>query len=358
MRFLVRIGLFTITMAMYAMGYNYIFLPGMGGSVLYNHEQQKIWPPRLFMDFNQLHMKFDPMSQQPIIPPVKNVGNLEDVRIDNKVTYFFTKNTYYSKMIQHLETQHSVYAFPYDFRYIMMPDYYLSLYKQFNQFIAEKEDIVFVCHSMGGLLLHDFLNHYLHPFYFRKIRKVYYINVPFGGVPYSFYALYESLFQQKEVLFPSTQHIIPYLTSKIKHLHHFGGLYLCLPVEKEPIFRKEGIWYNSYQLQDFFATDSLSLANYRRFQKHHAIIRRKSVPLDQVVVYSTNLSTFSFFDYDSQTILSSTGDGLVPTTSLLYPYCWKHQPTYVELYEQEHSRVNNYQPLIEMVSHGTSNLIY
>jgi hypothetical protein len=341
--------------------YNYILIPGMGGSILYNEMKKKIWPPDIFLNFDDFHFKYD-KNCEIIVPEIDNIGNLEDVKIDSKFTYFFTKNTYYSTLIHQLEKQnHNVYAFPYDFRFIFISKYYLSLFEEFNRFISKLEgDIVFICHSMGGLLLQDFINNYISPTNVRKIKKIYYVNVPFGGVPFSLYAIYDSLYPNKEISLNnlvSTQ-IIPYLTSKIKYLHHYGGLYLCLPIFEDPVFRKENHWYNIHNLDLLLKNDPICQTNYEYFKKHHMKKRIQSIDLDQTIVYSTNLTTSVFLDYDSKTILTSYGDGLVPLKSLLYPRKWKYQPSYIELYNQEHSKINNYLPLINTFSKCSDKLIY
>jgi len=340
-------------------GYHFIIIPGMGGSVLYNDQQKKIWPPDITMNLNELRFKFDHLND-PILPLINNVGNINDVKIDNSLTYLFTKSTYYSTLIDYLEKRHFISAFPYDFRFMFFPKYYLQLYEEFNNFLETKDEIIFICHSMGGLLLHDFLHHYIKSKNIRKIKKIYYVNVPFGGVPFSFYAIYNSLNPKKEISVHSlvpTQ-IIPYLTSRIKHLHHFGGLYLALPTHSNPIFRKDDQWYNIHSIEPLLSNDPICLSNYKTFMKNHLPYRSKSLPLDQVVVYSTNISTSIFLDHNTQTILSSLGDGLVPIDSLLYPMKWKHQPIYVELSNQEHSKINNYMPLIKMFSQCDNYLIY
>jgi hypothetical protein len=341
-----------------AKAYNYILVPGMGGSVLYNEVNKKIWPPDLLMNFNDLHFKFDE-NYNPILPKIDNIGNLNDVRIDSKFTYLFTKNTYYSTLIYELEKNHNVYAFPYDFRFILIKKYYQTLFDEFNKFIENKDDIIFICHSMGGLIIHDFLNNYIKSKYLKKIKKIYYINVPFGGVPISFFAIYNSMIQNKEVSFNTlvSSQLLPFLTNKIKYLHHFGGLYLCLPIYQDPIFRKNDKWYNSNHLDELFINDPICMSNYVLFKNYHLHNRLKSINLDQTIIYSTNLTTSIFLDYDTKNILTSEGDGLVPIQSLLFPKKWRYKPKFIEISNLEHSKINNYLPLIKMLSSSSDNLI-
>jgi endo-beta-N-acetylglucosaminidase D len=48
------------------------------------------------------------------------------------------------------------------------------------------------------------------------IKKIYYINVPFGGVPYSFYAIYDSMTLNKDISFQSILYLLNYLYIQIK----------------------------------------------------------------------------------------------------------------------------------------------
>ena len=346
----------------FSMAYRFIIVPGLGGSVLYNDKSQKIWPPEIGFQPQELSIGNERFSKEKP-SSVGKIGDVNSIKIDTRSTYLMTKNTYYTNLINELSSnKNTVNAFPYDFRFIQHKDYYEELFNNYKVFIeneyrAKNEKFVFVAHSMGGILIHHFLQFYADQKWVSKyISKVYYINVPFGGCPIALFFLIESIGMltsrnRDQLLF--NNHIL-WLMLNIQNIHLFGGLYLCLPITKDPLARINNQWVYSHQIEGIF-TDDWCAQSYKMaqpfFNKRH-----NTIDLPQVVIYSTGKNTTIFTDYDAQFSMRGDGDGLVPVESLLYPKCWKKQPDFVWIPNQDHSGINNYPPMLKMIAECRSSL--
>ena len=140
----------------------------------------------------------------------------------------------------------------------------------------------------------------------------------------------------------------------IQNIHLFGGLYVCLPATKEPLARLNQNWVYSKDIYNLLM-DDWSAHTYRLTRPFFN--RRNHSPTDvpQVVVYSSGRNTTVFMDYDNDHLI--TGDGLVPVESLLYPQLWKKKPTFVHVPGQDHSGINNHQPVLDMIRENRDSLL-
>ena len=343
--------------------YNIIIIPGMGGSVLYNLKNKKIWPPDISMNFKELNMNFD-KNNDPIIETNIKIGNILDIKIDNPTTFILTKNVYYYNLIKYLqEDNHNLYAFPYDFRYVLFKNYQQILYKKFKNFIEEKfnnnEKLIIVCHSLGGLVFHHFLTTFVDEIWYNKfISKIYFVNVPFGGCPLSLYAIIDSLEKKnEEESLSKNNQIVPVLNKKIKDLYLFSSFYMTLPITNEPILRKNDVWYNTRNLQEFFKYNNKVNKMYKLFENEHILNKLNGINLDTNVIYCIGKNTTSFLDYESRISLSSDGDGIVTKNSMIIPKLWKTNPNLICVENMEHSKINNHLPFIRMISENKDKLI-
>lgn len=340
-----------------AMAYRYIIVPGLGGSVLYNQKSQKVWPAGWADgDLHTGDLGMDPLIVPDFGSTIGKIGDLDSIRIDTHATYFFTKNIYYATMIEYLQKHnHDVMAFPYDFRHILHKEYHLGLYDAYKTFIEEEykktgEKVILVAHSAGGLVAHHFMHTFVDDNWLRKhIAKVYYVSVPFGGCPDSLYFLMHMI-----------KHSTPQLSifrifSYVPNFHLCGGFYLCLPLTNDPLLRKNGRWMYKSHIPDLLSHDPHALRAYHASREFAKVRKHSTLVVPQVVIHGSGMNTTVFHDYDTHTTFRSDGDSMVSTDSLLYPLkYWKNQPLFVELRGKEHSRINNYHPLLHMISEKES----
>lgn len=339
--------------------YRFIIVPGLGGSILYNQKSQKIWPPD--MGFQPSDLSVQQYYHRHDLSTTGDIGNVESIRIDTRAVYMLTKNTYYTKMIDSLSKNNQVHAFPYDFRFIHYREYYEQLFFEYKKFIEKEynnEKFIFVAHSMGGLLLHQFLHFYVDKRWVSKyISKIYYINTPFGGCPTALFFLMDSIDKhlnkqnKDQLLF--NNHVL-WMMMNIQNIHLFGGLYVCLPITKDPLVRINRNWVYSKDIQNLFVDDWC--AHTYRLSRTFFRKRTHGVDVPQTVVYSTGKNTTIFMDYDADFAMTGDGDGLVPVESLLYPQCWSKPPTFVHVPNQDHSNINSFKPLLEMIADNRDSL--
>lgn len=199
-----------------------ILVPGLGGSVLYNKHNQKIWPPvsSIFSSPNNLltNLKSD-MSCNTIKcldnTSLKTIlGDPKGLIGDDWFSRYILKDTFYDKYARTINP----YSFTYDFRLVMNKIYLNNLYTKYTKFINEQDKpAVVFCHSLGGLIFHDYLSNKDPKWIKEKIAKITYINTPFDGSPLVYKFILES--QNTRMPFYNDIDLV-------------GGLYWCLP------------WYN------------------------------------------------------------------------------------------------------------------
>lgn len=344
------------------MPYHFIIVPGLGGSVLYNTRQRQIWPIRLQdIGLNYKHLAIDPLHTPHIYDTLLTIGDLDCIKIDSQYTYLLTKNTYYSTMTDFLvKHKHRVSSLPYDFRYILKLEYQYQLYNEYklyieNVFNSSKEKMIMIAHSAGGLILHHFLTSFVDDVWIKKhITKVYYVSVPFGGCYDSLYFLLDLMRTSSSNLFQDIN--IFKLLSNIPNFKLCNGLYMCLPVTTDPILRYNGKWIYSHNLHTLFSHNKQVLNIYNLaidFTKY----RNCTIDIPQVVIYGTGHNTTLFKDYDNHILLKGDGDNTVSTDSLTFTkILWKTQPYYVEIKNKEHSRINSYYPVLQMISENKTSL--
>lgn len=352
--------LYTVVLLMRSLcAYKIIIVPGLGGSVLYNENQKKIWPPDLKFNFEELAMRYE--KDTPIVPKNIRVGNIQDINIDTPATFLFTKTSYYSTLISHLKNDyHTVFAFPYDFRYILYDSYHRLLYQKFKEFIEREEHkddpFIIVCHSLGGLVLHHFLTTFVHEdWYKRYISKIYFVNVPFGGSPLSLQAILNGRIED-EPLSKSNQ-ILALLKKKIKNFHLYSCFYMTLSISNDPIYKKQNVLYSLENLDRLLAIDPRAMDMLTIFRKDHLPILARGINLPVNIVYSCGRNTTVFYDEDTGIQTSGDGDGIVPIDSLLSPRLWETKPALIRVEGLEHSKILSHLPFLRMVSANADRLI-
>lgn len=341
--------------------YRFIIVPGLGGSILYNQKSQKIWPPEI--GFQPMDLSIQHYYHRHDLSTTGSIGDVDSIRIDNRAVYMLTKNTYYSKMIDVLSrNDNHVSAFPYDFRFIQYKEYHDLLFEEYKKYIEKEfknEKFILVAHSMGGLLMHHFLQFYVDKRWVNKhIGKIYYVNTPFGGCPTALFFLLDSIgkqvHNQNKDLLLFNNHVL-WMMLSIHNIHLFGGLYVCLPMTKDPVARLHHRWIYPNDIASLFS-DDWSSHTYRLSRLFFRNRVNSLLEIPQVVVYSTGKNTTVCMDYDNGYAMMGDGDGLVPTESLLFPQQWSRPPLFVNIPNQDHSSINTYMPVLEMLSENRDNL--
>lgn len=339
-----RLWIVSICLWSLTTGFRFIIIPGIGGSILYNDKSQRIWPPNL-IGFNPKSFEHPYEIQQ----TTGRIGDVDSIRIDTGSTYALTKNTYYSGMIDFLEKENHVSAFPYDFRYIHLPDYHIPLYNSYKRYIEEevassKEKIIFVAHSMGGLVLQHFLHSFTNKQWAAKhIQRIYFLNVPFGGCPSALFLLADHLHNRMTFNSLPTRLIL-----SVPNMRTFGGLYVCLPTTSGHFatLHKKEITYKN--MPDLFGHDpGMSWA--LQMSKPFHDVSRKPPFISHVVIHGFGKNTTYYKNYDTEETRDTDGDGLVSSSSLLF--LQKNDlTTLVSVENADHSNINNDVNVLSMIS--------
>lgn len=212
-------------------------------------------------------------------------------------------------------------GFPWDFRIILDP---VVREKVFNDLMhkveetvhAQKKRVVFVCHSLGGILVKWFLEEYVNADWSGEhVERLVFINVPFGGTPSAIKALFVG------------DYFIPYFNQFfIEELRTNSGIIMGLPnslcyTHQEVYWTsddtKKPITMNSYVQESHNIAFKVWTDLYK---KHLMYIGR--VNTTPVTFYnSCNIETAAAFWSKSQKdtpykITTEDGDGIIPTRSL------------------------------------------
>jgi len=356
-----RVFIFGSLLWSYVSSFSYVVVPGFGGSVLM-HGKTQAWPP------SGLHWKEkmldvwcnDRECWSSYDLRTLDAGSIDGIKINNAFTYLLTKNNFYGPLLQCLKNQNaSVSALSYDFRMIFNETTYLdTLYTNFQTFLQKTNGKhVVICHSLGGLLFHHFLTTRTTPEWQKRyITKIYFINTPFGGCPEALYVLLKNSVSQ------ASRRQFPFLNTHFKTLHHFAGLYWCLPVHfneatARPVLRMNGKWYTDKDIVDIFDDADLPISRniYLRVRQHILRFREQPVHVQSFIVYGTGQNTTTFLDVESKTALTEDGDRIVPRHSLEAPRLFFHSNMtfFIQVAGMDHSRVEDCQALFEYMGNNS-----
>jgi pimeloyl-ACP methyl ester carboxylesterase len=139
------------------------------------------------------------------------IGDSDAVLQETWLSRIILRNRFYTPFLNHLAGR--IIQFPYDFRLLLDKNYLDRLFSEYQTFFITNPRLYTIfCHSLGGLVFHDFLLRHpeVHPY----IDSIVYINTPFDGceLPVRYIS--------------GNPH--PFLRS-VRGLPLFGGFYWCLP---------------------------------------------------------------------------------------------------------------------------------
>ncbi len=207
-----------------------VFIPGLGGSCIYNNNKQ-LWSPNLFSLNNNLEQlkvndMLEPKYPSFVLSLIPNKTHIDEIKIFKNNLGFLIKKKFGQTLIKHFENKkHPIYALPYDFRLIPNPEYIkkinLSIENYIeNIFIQNSNKAVIICHSFGSILFNYFINNKSNKWINKYIDKIIYINPPFSGSVLALELIlcnYINLFLKK---------------IDVSFLKNFGSLICCLPNSK------------------------------------------------------------------------------------------------------------------------------
>lgn len=286
---------------------NSIIVPGMGGSYLYlqNH---RVWPSPFPQHWNHLcSIGKDAITSG-------EIGPIGGILTGDWMSRAIFGNSFYSPLIQSLPGQ--VHGFPYDFRKIMESSYLESLYDRYQDFFQRHPEnrYILYCHSLGGLLMHDFFSH--RPALLRHVEAIVYINCPFDGslmpLPYMLGNIKATL-PIPSALLPSSE-----------CLSRFDGFFWCLPwsdpdrvliSSSSGTMRSKDLFSHRPGYKEFLLP--------RKQQRLHALPATRSL-----LFYSqASFSTPEAFALDGKHQTTKKGDGAVSEQSLTLPLrTWSPAP--------------------------------
>lgn len=330
--------------------YNYVIIPGMGGSILRDAvTQTQLWPPRLIRlkDMEKLELDCDTnhdcISRNVVTMPL---GETSSIRLTNYITSLVTKNAYYNPLIDALSSSnHQVHALPYDFRRLLCPMYMTALFSEFKSYlehIRAHDGTIIVCHSLGGILFHQFItNHVSDEWAVHHLKKMYWVSVPFGGCPEAVHSVVTN-----------SVNIFSY-PLRLKTLKYFGGFYHLFPFSSNPVIRYHSTSFTPHDYEDLFSLLGQD-GCYKLYKgiRHHQVQRRKQPTVASVIVYNDDQPTKTVIDMGNiRNSIMGAGDGLVPQESLLFPLMWWNNENIAALRisGSEHSRICGHKKVIDML---------
>jgi hypothetical protein len=212
-----------------------VYVPGLAGSIIFDENNKQIWPPDLYSIINSDNFEkkisikntLEPLFKTYTAPLFNNNKDGLDkngIKINNGDIKYFISNKYGEHILEYFyKKSHPVYAFPYDFRIVPNFDYMTKLQTSMKESIEQiykensEQKIVIIAHSLGSLIIMNFLNNNTKDWIDKYIDIVICINPPFNGSIIALKALLENSlhFYLKNI--------------NLNWIRNFGGLIWCLP---------------------------------------------------------------------------------------------------------------------------------
>lgn len=282
-------------------------IPGLGGSSIKTQDNKVIWPPSVWKVFqsnwlDDLSCKYDHTTQKFYLPN-KNENCTEVLYV-------------YDPIIKKFD---DVSTLPYDFRLIGNKDYLEERYSKLKKSIESKnEKTVIISHSLGGLLMQDFLINYCTEDWKEKhIKKLCTINTPYAGSVFALNTLLE-----KRIKYPYTPREF-----KFEYARYVSGILWTLP---NKYLVPDKIVYKDKKLDDLEKIIKLiDIHETYVLYNRHFDNKLKQVHLNTNVethiLYSVGIPTITRIN-DKDTVYID-GDGTVDIESLTFPKKWNY-PNY------------------------------
>lgn len=275
-----------------------IYVPGLGGTCLLNENKNQIWPPSLndilFSDLDSnINLKVNDLMESTITSEIPDYKDIKNIQIIKNGLGFFTKKRFGETFVNNLKiNKFPVYSFGYDFRIVPNQKYLDKLFDYYQNSIEEiynknsNKKIVIIAHSLGSLLINNFLNKRSKEWNLKYIDKIIYVNPPILG---SVITLYLLAFDKIKIFFKDIN---------IKFIKNFGGFLWCLPESKSNVLNIEGKDINTYGL----ATNKFTIKH--NIESH--LVLSDGIKTPSKIYLKKNGLKYKFIKYDYV-----NGDGVI-----------------------------------------------
>jgi hypothetical protein len=310
-------------------------VPGLGGSILH-YNQTPVWPPTVW----------------DMITPNKVLNNIE-VFYNHSGNKFYSAKpltataivSFYDKLKYRFSNTHEV---PYDFRLVGNTDYTNKLYASLSDSIEQEvmskhEKSTIIAHSLGGLIIHDFLVNYCTNEWKQKyINKLITINTPYGGTMISLKSIHE-----KHIKYPFTNKKI-----KLNFVRYIGGLLWTLPnkyhlSQSKIIYQSKNKNYATSDLSDVLAlldSDETRIIFNRHFDKKIQSINKPS-GVKTLVIYARGEPTLDCIDC----IDKVDGDGTVTIESSTLLKIFNHHYVTFKEFNGHHVNILKCEDMLDFI---------
>lgn len=338
-----RIGFLFILLCRAGSAFHYMIIPGMGGSVLLEKQTKtQVWPPSnpfRFHEISKIELECEGKKckdcDQIII---HQTGDLRSIRLSNYWTSLLTKNSYYDSLVDFLlDKKKRVHALPYDFRKVHKKGYLSTIFDEYKKYIESKsEKTILVCHSLGGLVLYEFLRRMDTYWIEKHIEHVFFICVPFAGAVDSLHSVLTNDVNVSNI------------PLKLKTLRYFGGFYMAFPTDNKSVIRYNNkLFPVGKDLFQIFGLDKCyDLLGDINFD------RKGSLGVGSTFIVADNVLTKSLLCMDNlEKSIMVRGDGLVTNESLLYPFhYWEGDLNLIRISDSDHGRICGHKKTMSSIS--------
>ena len=330
-----------------------LFVPGLGGSVIYDSIQKTVlWPPTIrdILRKDEYYKKIGTYyKNKKFVPKIKSsqVGLMNNTIDDIDVIPFWLnpllKHSYMTEMYYNVKAQcPNLYmeTMPWDFRIIGNVDYRQDLYRKLKLQMEKirhenKKPVVIVAHSLGGLIIHDFLCKQDEKWKEYNVQELITINSPWGG---SFSALKMILTDKVELFVSGNENSL----IRIPNANEYSGILGSIP---HPIIK--GPFYN----EDYKDILSKYWLHYRDLSTN--VLKNANVRTS--IIFSNHLDTpvsivkkrNNYYEF-----LYGKGDGIIDEKSLLLPLSWKNANEFVSIVNinDDHTKILKNPKVLEYIT--------
>lgn len=330
-----------------------LFVPGLGGSVIYDGIKKTVlWPPSIrdILRKDEYYKKIGTYYiNQKFVPKIQSsqVGLMNNTINDIDVIPFWLnpllKHSYMTEMYYNIRAQSpNLYmeTMPWDFRIIGNVDYRQDLYQKLKLQMEKirqenQKPVLIIAHSLGGLLIHDFLCKQDESWKKYNVQELITINSPWGG---SFSALKMIVTNKVELSVNGNENS----RITIPNANEYSGILGSIP---HPIIK--GAFYN----ESYKHILSKYWLHYRDLSAN--VLKNANVKTS--IIYSNHLDTpISIVKNKNNEyeFVYGKGDGIIDEKSLLLPLTWKNANEFISLINinDDHTKILKNPKLLEYIT--------